>query len=66
MVVWYYDVDGLDGGRHMDLARTEEADFDPPKCPGTAEVRKCTRDSRSASWRERGAAKGAGRARQIR
>ena len=43
MVVWYYDVDGLDGGRHMNLARTEEADFDPPKCPGTAEVRKCTR-----------------------
>ena len=32
----------------MDLARTEEADLDPPECPGTVEVRKCTRNSRSA------------------
>ena len=27
----------------MDLARTEEADIDPPECPGTAEVKGCTR-----------------------
>ena len=32
----------------MDLARTEEADIDPPECPGIVEVRKCTGDSRSA------------------
>ena len=27
----------------MDLARTEEADFDPPECSGIAEVKGCTR-----------------------
>ena len=32
----------------MDLARTEEADLDPPECSGTLEVKGCTRDSRSA------------------
>ena len=32
----------------MDLARTEEADLDPPECSGTVEVKKCTRGSRSA------------------
>ena len=32
----------------MVLARTEEADLDPPECSGIVEVKKCTRDSRSA------------------
>ena len=32
----------------MDLARTEEADLDPPECPGIVEIRKLTRYSRSA------------------
>ena len=27
----------------MDLACTEEADLDPPECPGIAEVKGCTR-----------------------
>ena len=27
----------------MDLARTEEADLDPPECSGIAEVKKCAR-----------------------
>ena len=27
----------------MDLARTEEADLDPPECSGIVEVKKCTR-----------------------
>ena len=27
----------------MNPARTEEADLDPPECPGIVEVRKCTR-----------------------
>ena len=27
----------------MDLARTEEADLDPPECSGIAEVKGCTR-----------------------
>ena len=30
MVVWYYDVDGR-AVDDMDLARTEEADIDPPQ-----------------------------------
>ena len=32
----------------MDLARTEEADLDPPECPGTVEVKRLDRDSRFA------------------
>jgi len=47
VVVWYYDVTDATGD-DMGLARTEEADLDPPECSGTVEVRKCTRDSRSA------------------
>ena len=43
MVVWYYHVDGRDGGRHLDFARTKEADLDPPEFPGIAEARKRTR-----------------------
>ena len=33
MVVWLYDAEGLDGGRHLDLTRSEEADLDPPQVP---------------------------------
>ena len=41
-------LDGHGGRLHINPARTEEAGLDPPECPGIAEVKRCTWDSRSA------------------
>ena len=52
MVVWFYDADMAEdadlteGDMHLAPARTPIST--PPECPGIAEVKKRTRDSRSA------------------